>query len=75
MELTDTNLNYFVNNRLRLQSGRRTEYLAQVDRLIDKRRATRSSISRNFSKPARCAKERCSARRGTSESMQTWQFS
>jgi hypothetical protein len=28
MELTDTQLNYFVNNRLKLPKGKRTEYLA-----------------------------------------------
>src|SRR5438105_7617030 len=36
MELTDTQLNYFVNNRLRLPKGKRSEYLAQVDRLIER---------------------------------------
>jgi hypothetical protein len=36
MELTDTQLNYFVNNRLKLPKGKRTEYLAQVDTLIDR---------------------------------------
>ena len=36
MELTDTKLNYFVHNRLKLPKGKRTEYLAQVDRLIEK---------------------------------------
>jgi hypothetical protein len=34
MELTDTQLNYFVNNRLKLLKGKRAEYLAQVDYLI-----------------------------------------
>jgi hypothetical protein len=36
MELTDTQLNYFVNNRLKLQKGKRAEYLVQVDHLIDR---------------------------------------
>jgi len=36
MDLTDTQLNYFVNNRLKLPKGKRTEYLAQVDHLIER---------------------------------------
>src|SRR5271165_4001458 len=36
MKLTDTQLNYFVDNRLKLEKGKRKEYLAQVDRLIEK---------------------------------------
>jgi len=36
MELTDTQLNYYVNNRLKLGKGKRAEYLAQVDRLIER---------------------------------------
>jgi hypothetical protein len=36
MELTDTQLNYFVNNRLKLLKGKRAEYLAQVDYLIER---------------------------------------
>lgn len=36
MELTDTQLNYFVNNRLKLPKGKRAEYLAQVDHLIER---------------------------------------
>jgi Nrap protein PAP/OAS1-like domain 5 len=36
MELTDSQLNYFVNNRLKLPKGKRAEYLGQVDRLIEK---------------------------------------
>src|SRR6516165_9456379 len=36
MELTDTQLNYFVNNRLKLPEGKRSEYLAQVDHLIER---------------------------------------
>jgi hypothetical protein len=36
MELTDTQLNYFVNNRLKLPKGKRAEYLAQVDNLIER---------------------------------------
>lgn len=36
MELTDSQINYFVDNRLRLPKGKRTEYLGQVDRLIEK---------------------------------------
>lgn len=35
MELTDTQLNYYVNNRLKLPKGKRAEYLKQVDHLID----------------------------------------
>jgi hypothetical protein len=35
MELTDTQLNYFVHNRLKLPPGKRKEYLAQVDHLIE----------------------------------------
>ena len=36
MELTDTQLLYFVHNRLKLEKGKRAEFLAQVDRLIEK---------------------------------------
>jgi len=36
MELTDSQLLYFVNNRLKLETGKRGEFLAQVDRLIAK---------------------------------------
>jgi hypothetical protein len=36
MELTDTQLKYFVNNRLKLDKGKRAEYLAQVDHLIER---------------------------------------
>jgi hypothetical protein len=36
MELTDTKLNYFVDNRLKLPKGKRSEYLAQVDHLIER---------------------------------------
>ena len=36
MELTDTQLNYFVNNRLKLPKGKRKEYLGQVDHLIER---------------------------------------
>jgi hypothetical protein len=36
MELTDTNLNFYVDNRLKLPKGKRSEYLGQVDRLIEK---------------------------------------
>src|SRR4029077_21047777 len=36
MELTDTQLNYFVNNRLKFPKGKRAEYLAQVDTLIER---------------------------------------
>lgn len=36
MELTDTQLNYFVNNKLKLPKGKRSEYLAQVDHLIER---------------------------------------
>lgn len=36
MEMTDTQLNYFVNNRLKLAKGKRSEYLAQVDHLIER---------------------------------------
>lgn len=36
MQLNDTQLLYFVKNRLKLDPGKRTEYLAQVDRLIEK---------------------------------------
>jgi hypothetical protein len=36
MELTDTQLNYFVDNRLKLPKGKRSEFLGQVDRLIEK---------------------------------------
>src|ERR1700730_12506955 len=35
MQLTDTHLNYFVNNRLKLEKGKRAEYLVQVDHLIE----------------------------------------
>src|SRR5271163_4402319 len=36
MELTDTQINYFVNNRLKPPKGKRAEYLAQVDHLIER---------------------------------------
>src|SRR5260370_31628682 len=36
MELTDNQLNYFVSNRLKLPKGKRAEYLAQVDHLIER---------------------------------------
>jgi hypothetical protein len=36
MELTDSELLYFVHNRLKLEKGKRGEFLAQVDRLIEK---------------------------------------
>lgn len=36
MELTDSQLNHFVNSRLKLPKGKRAEYLAQVDNLIEK---------------------------------------
>src|SRR5258708_22582595 len=36
MEFTDTQLNYFVNHRLKLPKGKRAEYLAQVDHLIER---------------------------------------
>lgn len=36
MELTDTQLIFFVNNRLKLPQGKRSDYLAQVDHLIER---------------------------------------
>src|SRR5579863_1008853 len=36
MELTDSQLLYFVHNRLKLEKGKRAEFLAQVDRLIER---------------------------------------
>jgi hypothetical protein len=36
MELTDNQLHYFVNNRLKLPKGKRSEYLKQVDHLIER---------------------------------------
>jgi len=36
MDLTDTQLKYFVENRLKLPKGERAEYLAQVDHLIER---------------------------------------
>src|SRR5215472_17392804 len=36
MELSDTQLNYFVDNRLKLPKGKRSEYLAPVDHLIER---------------------------------------
>ncbi len=39
MELTDSQLLYFVNNRLKLPQGKRKEYLDQVDHLIDRFRS------------------------------------
>jgi len=36
MELTTGQLNYFVSNRLKLVKGKRAEYLAQVDHLIER---------------------------------------
>src|SRR5664279_6003774 len=36
MELTDSQLNYFINNRLKLPKGKRAEFLAQVDHLIER---------------------------------------
>jgi hypothetical protein len=35
MELTDTQLSYFVDNRLKLPKGKRAEFLGQVDNLIE----------------------------------------
>lgn len=35
MDLSDTQISYFVDNRLRLPRGKRSEYLAQVDYLIE----------------------------------------
>ena len=35
MELTDTQLGYFVDNRLKLPKGKRAEFLGQVDNLIE----------------------------------------
>lgn len=35
MELTDTQIGYFVDNRLKLPPGKRSEYLNQVDYLIE----------------------------------------
>lgn len=34
MKLTDAEINYFVDNRLKLKPGKRSEYLGQVDNLI-----------------------------------------
>lgn len=36
MELSDSQLLYFVHNRLKLEKGKRAEFLEQVDRLISK---------------------------------------
>jgi hypothetical protein len=36
MEHKDSQLSYFVNNRLKLPQGKRAEYLAQVDHLIER---------------------------------------
>ena len=36
MELTDPQLSYFVDNRLKLPKGKRADYLAQVDHLIER---------------------------------------
>ena len=36
MELTDSQMLYFVNNRLKLPKGKRAEYLVQVDHLIER---------------------------------------
>jgi hypothetical protein len=36
MELTDSQLAYFVNNRLKLPKGKRSAFLAQVDHLIER---------------------------------------
>src|SRR5208282_4167566 len=36
MDLTDTQLKYFVENRLKPPKGKRAEYLAQVDHLIER---------------------------------------
>jgi hypothetical protein len=36
MELTDSQILHFVNNRLKLPKGKRAEYLAQVDHLIER---------------------------------------
>jgi hypothetical protein len=36
MELTDSQINYFVDNRLKLPKGKRAAYLAQVDTLIER---------------------------------------
>jgi len=39
MKLTDTEIAYFVDNRLKLKPGKRAEYLAQVDNLITRFKA------------------------------------
>jgi hypothetical protein len=36
MDLTDTQLKYFVDNRLKLPKGKRADYLVQVDHLIER---------------------------------------
>jgi len=36
MQMLDSQLLYFVHNRLKLEKGKRAEFLAQVDRLIEK---------------------------------------
>jgi tRNA nucleotidyltransferase (CCA-adding enzyme) len=39
MQLTNAEIEYFVNNRLKLVAGKRSEYLAQVDHLIEQFKA------------------------------------
>jgi hypothetical protein len=39
MKLTDTEIAYFVDSRLKLKRGKRAEYLAQVDNLITRFKA------------------------------------
>jgi hypothetical protein len=51
MELTDSQLLHFVNNRLKLPKGKRSEYLAQVDHLIERfEAAAKGDSSANIKK-------------------------
>ena len=45
MELTDSQISYFVDNRLRLPKGKRTEYLGQVDRSLSAKIAETLSLA------------------------------
>ena len=76
MELTDSQISYFVDNRLRLPKGKRTEYLGQVDRLIEKFAAAAKGDDvigvKKFLKTGSCGRGQCCGPRGTLGSMQTW---
>jgi len=76
MELTDSQLLYFVHNRLKLEKGKRAEFLAQVDRLIEKFDAACKGDPviniKKFLKTGSLRKARYFAPGGISASMPMW---